>query len=463
MKKLIVFDTNVLLDLYSISRDNSVSLIDFFSKCNYDLYISEFVFEEFSRNYRQARLQTGGRNRVALFKKEFTDKLKSVNKVIGSIAESKLYKGFESSITKDTASLIETIAKYSHKIHKEIDKIDKQVDYDFISSDPVIDFVNKIIFDKPYKSYTQNEKIQLSIIADQRVKLGIKPGLTDMSKKNDPFSKYYDIFIWMDLLDYSDAYDEVVFLENESKEDWWEVSQKIPAASLLSDWHDKFKATKSFRIIGLTDFLSENYEYVDSLALLQLSTQTERLNNDIANLTMVSDDVVDDLVEWNYNLENFVIGQTLRYGTISDVSDAEPIDNPSFLMNTAKTKYFSNEKDIIIKLKTKHSYEADVVETYDRDSNPNYYHVKIDFYIDTILIYAVLLDKGIDYELIENDYDFKNIKCDIKILKDYSEDDYSDPNEDENDVCPNCGEHFTDENYNMNGLCLNCNSKLNED
>lgn len=455
-KVIIIFDTNSILDLYSITKENAEEIIEYFKNCNHYLYISEFVYEEFISHYRRVRQSTGGRNKIELFKRNFNDIMYPIEKKLIEIRNSNLYKGFETKITSNTEEQIASINKYKDVVYDEIKKVEQSFDFDYNTSDPIHDFVEYIIQQNSFKKYNQTEKIQMSIVAEQRIKLGLKPGLTD-SKKENPYSRYYDVFIWFDLLYVASQYDKVIFIEDEKKLDWWDISQNTMASDLVNDWYDKYGSSKEIQLVSLIDYLSKNSEYINFDALLEFQSLMENLNRDIEQKIMLTNDILEKIYDCQLDFEDYILGETVVSGNISDVWDAEPINVDYYEKDKATTDFDSIYRLLDINQKVKFTYTASVAEKYDRESIPNNFYVQVEFIVNVKFSFAVLLDKDIDYELIDIDIDKNNIQSLITEINHYQSDEYDYEEECGFETCPNCNSRITDDNYNMNGFCLNCN------
>lgn len=423
MYDLIIFDTNALLDLYTLSKEHAEAIIDFFKKTGSSLYIPEQVSIEFSRNHHAAKSNTGTRNQINLFNKEFNVQKSKIETAISSIKKNNLYKSFETEITKLTEKLSTQFDEYCVGIEKEIESMEGQADYDYETHDPIFDFVNYIIITNKYKKSSQKKKIDMSIIADQRIKLGLKPGLTDTKKSTDQFSKYADIFIWFDIIETSSSYKNVIFIENERKSDWWDEPGSRCAKSILVDWDDRYGDSKKFTMKSLVDYLSENSDYIDGETLLQLRKQKENLNDDINKLIMLDDSTLERVLEWSYNLEDLIIGEQLEYGNISDIYDPEPSVNkdPIILKENAKSDYSSWDKSLIIDTHARFYYEADIQVSFDKDSISNSYRVEIEITLPVELTYAILFQEKINYELINIEIEYRKTEVSFEIIKDYQQ------------------------------------------
>lgn len=103
----------------------------------------------------------------------------------------------------------------------------------------------------------------MASLAEIRFAQKIKPGLTDENKKEEyKFQKYGDVFIWYEILNNCSDEDDIVFIENEKKEDWWESKDSgIIASELKEEFKEKFPHA-DIEMLSFDDFYAK---YMDDI------------------------------------------------------------------------------------------------------------------------------------------------------------------------------------------------------
>ncbi|PKF34270.1 PIN-like domain-containing protein, partial [Acinetobacter proteolyticus] len=239
---LIVFDTNIFLDLYSYPLDTRNSIIQSIEKLKCILWSPHHIFLEYHKNRRE----------VICRSKKILDEIQNTlgSFTSGNVLNTSSIGTYKSSYGKFhselTNSIQEIIDKYtplyeelSKKLTADVESIRNKVNYykqqDTVSltgDDPVLNFLLKKYSDSdigvPYSSERLSEIFKE---CDARFAKKIPPAFKD-SGKSEKFlyrgveydSKYGDFIIYRQILDYCLANDikNVFFVSNDVKRDWRE-------------------------------------------------------------------------------------------------------------------------------------------------------------------------------------------------------------------------------------------------
>ena len=300
----------------------------------------------------------------------------------------------------------------------------------------------------------------------------ISPGFTDKDKEG--IDKYGDLVIWKEILNkINGTLCNVVFLQNEKKEDWWSGKERnqIPdvlkeefrnatmaGANLYMMNFDEFlnhfsymldiNGTSIEKIMNMRNFISKVYNYVDE--------NKETLINHY-----IEDQQYETLSE---HIENITIGESIIGGTIEEIEDLEII-NINITNSSIDKEY---ERDYL-------NYMIDGTITVNASGNANEYFskeyieynkftTKVNFDIELFLSVDVTDDSIVNTEDIMSileyqDMNFENsisISVDGKMLYSDGEFVYREEEDDGDLICPDCGKYYDFEREGGNGFCIDC-------
>jgi hypothetical protein len=239
---LIIFDTNIFLDLYSYPLDTRNSIISSFDQVNGILWSPHHVFLEYHKNRREI---------IHKSKKV----LEEIQSTLGSFTSGNAlntssidtykskYGKFHSELTDSIQKIIDKYSPLYEKLQKDlIEDIEpiklklqmykKQDTVSLTGDDPVLNFVlSKYSDEKIGLPYDSEKLSELFLECDQRSLKKIPPAFKD-SSKTEKFSyrgveydsKYGDFIIYKQILDYSleNNITNVIFISNDVKRDWRE-------------------------------------------------------------------------------------------------------------------------------------------------------------------------------------------------------------------------------------------------
>ncbi|MFL1408456.1 PIN-like domain-containing protein [Acinetobacter baumannii] len=239
---LIIFDTNIFLDLYSYPLDTRNSILDSIDKIVGNLWSPHNIFLEYHKNrreviYKSKKILDEIKNTLGSFS---SDNILKINAI--ATYQSK-YGKFHSELTDSIQEIVDKYkplyAELQQKLAADIEPIKeklniykKQDTVSLTGEDPVLNFLlQKYTDDKIGQPYSFEQLQDLYTKADERIAKKIPPAFKD-SNKTEIFSyrgveyesKYGDFLIFRQIIDYcsSNKITTVFFISNDVKRDWRE-------------------------------------------------------------------------------------------------------------------------------------------------------------------------------------------------------------------------------------------------
>lgn len=236
---IIVFDTNILLNLYEYSQNTRDGVFEIMEQLQKQLWLPYKVGEEFYTK-RISKIHTHNNSCSKII--ESIDNLLKIDK------ESCLY-----GLLHDN--------KHLKKLKKDVDKISKQ-DKLNTYDDPIVEKIEKI-----YNGHVGHEPAQAEIDEiekeyNYKITKGIYcPGFKDSDKRNNSSG---DLHLWKQMLDYAAKNQKsIIFVTEDRKEDWWWKPQGIRVSAryeLLKEFI-KYTKGKTFYMCNFEDFTSGYQKY----------------------------------------------------------------------------------------------------------------------------------------------------------------------------------------------------------
>jgi hypothetical protein len=304
-----IFDTNVLLDLYRLSREGREDWLKALSKISKRFMPYQIGFEFHKNRLKVIKEEKiNNENLITTINKEFSDLENSL-------------KNF--SRIKNQVSKIEEIKEIFFKnIQEEISGYP-----DFFNDDQVLNVLHAVFKDSVGPEFNQDELRILYKEADERFKENIPPGFKDQKKIDN--SKYGDYIIWKQVLNFSKKNtSDVIFITRDEKEDWWDIlkGQKIGPNFYLS--YEFFKNSGRYYYQCTPEsFLKFFKQYIDVTIKENSITETAR----VSELSNFYEKAKRD---WDQYLKEF--------------NDLENFSNnswPKFLEERKKNAQINNEED----------------------------------------------------------------------------------------------------------------------
>lgn len=278
---IFIFDTNVLLSLYRYQSKTVTSLLDVVEKLNDRIWIPYHVGLEYQR--RRIDVIAGQHDRFSQVKKIMQAFANDVDK-----AASRLTQDLDALQLKKRHSLIsrddivedvqaKTIGALKSAQEQHVEKLnDLERESISTSSEDVIRTQLEALFSNKIGLPPASQEIldQLYKEGEQRYRKSIPPGFKDANKANTKNDKepecftyagleyrrqYGDLIIWKQILEYAKAntLKDLVFVTDDSKEDWWKVSKgkTVGVHPELVDEIHREAGVENFHIYNTESFL----------------------------------------------------------------------------------------------------------------------------------------------------------------------------------------------------------------
>lgn len=213
---IIVFDTNVLLDMYYIKQEDLEYWKHYLDSIKEYTWTPYNIYLEFKKN-RQIKInQIKGR----------IDELLTFKNIVGKQCDNffKPYEDFPfeygrviGKLTKDRIKGIDQYILYYENILKEIKKSTGKLTYE--KADNYLKLIEEKIFFNLGEKYTEESLKKICEEGNNRFKNKIPPGYYDNGKNNS--NKYGDYIIWRQMIEKSKKENKnIIFVTNEKKPDW---------------------------------------------------------------------------------------------------------------------------------------------------------------------------------------------------------------------------------------------------
>jgi hypothetical protein len=203
-KGIILFDTNVLLNLYRYSDSTRETLIELISKFSKQIYLPHQAALEYNRN----KYEVIAEQEKAY--KEFLDKISQIQKDLQSTSKPPF---LTSKVDKDLNSIFE-------KVSAEVqDSITKYCDY--LKQDPIYRKISELFKGRITQPFSEEELKEIYKEGEERYKMKIPPGFED-EKTKDGIRKFGDLVLWKQVLEKAkELKRDVILVTDERKLDWW--------------------------------------------------------------------------------------------------------------------------------------------------------------------------------------------------------------------------------------------------
>ncbi|HEC0038282.1 PIN-like domain-containing protein [Acinetobacter baumannii] len=368
-----IFDTNVLLSLYSFQPEGRQDFFKILSKIESRIWIPFHVGLEFQKN----RL-----NVIKKRRNSFNDLNKEIDKIIDTIKFDKkpfttisnnfaLKKNYRSiqeklditltEINKLFKELENNLKLHLQEIKDEVKALDK--DRIYINSDDFIrEEIDKLFDDKRVGSNTFDTQEKLDNLykeGERRYANGVPPGYKDISKEEDEFffdglnykRKFGDLIIFKQIIEFSKEKDikNIIFVSEDVKEDWriieeFEGTKILGARSELKRELYKEASVENFLIYQIEEFMKKTDQYLninikeDTLKNIKLSLEESR------HLQIQQA----EKLKKQYALEKLKLKNQKKYFDIQEDWRGQPVDG--YIQEQAKIeeqleKYFRDREE----------------------------------------------------------------------------------------------------------------------
>lgn len=271
---LIVFDTNVLLDLYRLPEEDAVDILTKMEKLKSRIWIPLQVAEEYSRNRRGV----------------IEDQKKGYTEFIASLEDWYGHKGNSKKENTGKYKVENTLAnrRYRHAARLDAEEFIKSLDKSFRKAIKKVEVLRET---HPHREEDDQIFIKLNTLFEGRIgcglsdellngengvygngtnggaarySLNIPPGFKDAKKtdEEDPTKKrkFGDLIIWYEIIEQAKKENKsIVFITSEDKIDWWwsEGGSKFGPHYLLRKEFSEMTGGLTFYAYRTDNFLSK--------------------------------------------------------------------------------------------------------------------------------------------------------------------------------------------------------------
>ncbi|MBQ4571020.1 MAG: DUF4935 domain-containing protein [Bacilli bacterium] len=388
MSKCLIFDTNALLDLYALKKDTTEEIINAIKTCDFQIVILPQVYSEYYDKYKANRTKTSSRNPINLFEKNFNFQKQKISPLISSLKLNHLSKKYDTKIDDLIDEFSQNFESFKSQIDEEIKNLKQNLSFDYTNEHDVVkDFVDEY-YDSSLELTIAN-KLDLVQWFENRIKLHLKPGVTDSDKKENT---YGDMFIWYDILKLGSNYDEIYFIENEKKDDWWEKrsSNKIDPCLLK-----EFKENNSSELymFHLIDFC-EKYlaEHMSVKSLQEVCNIRKDIKRDINEGKFLEhyENVLYDCNKIQRDLEEHLNCQVINGGNIDEIHD---FDIDDIKISNLIYEEGSISSDVIVKSKAMINLTG-IVRVYYFKESVEYFMINVEMIYDLVMRLSINFEDG---------------------------------------------------------------------
>lgn len=254
---LFVFDANILLNLYRYSdttRQDFLALME-------QIKDRSFLPHQAAAEYLKNRTTT-----INAQKKSYEDSISGIGKVRNSLKESTQHPFVKSEILNKLDGVFD-------ELKTELDE-NKAVHTKRLVNDDIKDSLGLIFEGRTGECYTDDALEEIITDGAKRYEQQIPPGYMDAKTKKvngdckvlkEKCRPYGDLIVWKQLLEKAKEEDNsVIFITDDSKEDWWELAGKVtigPRPELTEEFVTEVE--KDFHMYSAEKFLALANKYLD--------------------------------------------------------------------------------------------------------------------------------------------------------------------------------------------------------
>jgi len=297
---LIVFDTNVLLDLYRISKKASDELLQTIKQYSRQIWIPNQAESEFQQK----------RNDVIIEQKEgYADLISYFSRSEGEI--STRLQEYSRHPYIEIKKFQEPIQKTLFSVVSDLKKLEENHP-DLIFDDPILDELNRLFKGKIGDKYPEARLQEIFIEGKKRFELKIPPGFKDQDKvKNGDNEQFGDLVLWYQIIDKAKSSKKpIILVTSEKKKDWWRKikGQTIgPKPELIEEMQEK--ANVQFYMYSSDQFVRFAQERLKQT----VNQDTVNELHEIRSTDEIAEVMRDEGVRIEADRDSFVIGRSVEF------------------------------------------------------------------------------------------------------------------------------------------------------
>lgn len=331
---ILVFDTNVLLNLYSYTKSTKEEVLNIMKKYKNRLWMPYQVGWEFFNN-RENKISSvqGGCDKLLKF---INDSKNGFDKLLNDNYKRHPY--------IDRKSISELFGNQLKAVSDEIEKLKVQ-DPKYDKNDTILKQLTQLYNKKVGDDYSIDEYKEIFNDGEKRYEQKTPPGFADLKEKKDqgPRHLYGDLIIWKQMIDKAKSTNkDIIFISEDQKEDWYEKDSNKPRRDLIKEFGTLTEG-KRILIYSQELFLKNIDKYLGSDVGNDVITEVKDVAREEEERRKRQDELFDFMATYN-TLTNdssaeqnrqygkktrFSLNNTLRWPTLSSITP-ESFDPDSF-------------------------------------------------------------------------------------------------------------------------------------
>lgn len=230
INKVIVFDTNVLLDVLKIDYDSAEELINLFNLLSDKVWIPSTVLKEYNNNKHKVSSRT---YKDEQFTNEIKKHIAGTRNLKNTIGDKARKLGIDNQINDELNLKADEIQVALEQLKNSIKSNENSRK---IRANQILDKLEECIEKfKKFEDIKMSEIIEIIKEGEVRYEYNIPPGYKDIDKekesKSNKIRKFGDLFIWKEILNLpiflNNENLEIIFITKDLKEDWVDKNKKI--------------------------------------------------------------------------------------------------------------------------------------------------------------------------------------------------------------------------------------------
>lgn len=323
----IVFDTNILLELYRVSSKASRDILDILDRVKDKTWIPRQVYKEYYKHKDSEKRKQNNKykNIITEFKTEIDKMETSIKKKFYRYRKFDFpdINNVESNFGEKINELREIVNNYVNDLEDEI-KDNKKLLKEDNAAKYIIDLHNG---SKIGAGFDIVDIIEIIKEGELRYKYDIPPGYEDRGKEDstskdnksknkdedkDKLSKFGDLFVWKELIKFAgENANSILFITNDEKPDWWEIinDRLIGPRKELVEEFVKCNEDKNIYFLPLKDFYSLTSKYYNVLSFLtELELNAEKYVKDelLKEIDSQVSETISDFVYFDIDYDNLI-------------------------------------------------------------------------------------------------------------------------------------------------------------
>lgn len=293
-KTIFVFDTNCLLNLYRCEDSTREDILSVMKKVSSRTWLPFYVCLEYQKNRRGVICDS-----IDNLKSISTNLLSAANSITSTLSKGKVKKHLYSALSESVQQLQDDVKPIIESFIME--NIDPRIisKEEINKSDVIRDSLDEIVGLNCGNIPTQEWINNVNTLGLARYSKQLPPGYKDGDKTDKKFffnlefdEKYGDLYIWREIIEKckKDSIENVIFICDDNKEDWWYKKNGITHGALeyLQTEIYTESEVKNFKLINQASFLKDAQAYLPNI-----------------NISPESLDEIKDLSEYYEHVPNF--------------------------------------------------------------------------------------------------------------------------------------------------------------